>query len=141
MIVAIAAASLDGVAYAREFPAGEDWVLSFDKLGTTLTEWGAEKDGNADGSIPAYAGGVEVVEATRKAGARHAYSRRTFYLDEDTWGGINMNAWVTYDLLRGNYFVINVGMGDANRFVRSDETAEGLSINLTPAQVEGSGIR
>jgi len=37
--------------------------------------------------------------------------------------------------------VINVGMGDANRFVRSDETAEGLSINLTPAQVEGSGIR
>jgi hypothetical protein len=31
------------------------------QLGTTLTEWGAEKAGNADGSIPAYAGGLEKV--------------------------------------------------------------------------------
>ena len=29
------------------------------QLGTTLTEFGAEKAGNKDGSIPAYAGGLE----------------------------------------------------------------------------------
>ena len=28
------------------------------KLGTTLTEIGAEREGNADGSIPAYTGGL-----------------------------------------------------------------------------------
>mgnify|MGYP000908958050 FL=1 len=29
------------------------------QLGTTLTPWGAIKAGNADGSIPAYTGGIE----------------------------------------------------------------------------------
>ncbi|MDP4534304.1 DUF1329 domain-containing protein [Marinobacter salarius] len=31
-------------------------------LGTTLTEFGAEKDGNADGSIPPYTGGLQPVQ-------------------------------------------------------------------------------
>ena len=34
------------------------------KLGTTLTEIGAEKSGNADGSIPAYTGGLTTFPAT-----------------------------------------------------------------------------
>ena len=31
------------------------------QLGTTLTEFGAEKAGNKDGSIPAYTGGLDKV--------------------------------------------------------------------------------
>ena len=33
------------------------------KLGTTLTPFGAEKAGNADGSIPAWAGGISTTAA------------------------------------------------------------------------------
>lgn len=112
---------------------------------------------------------VWVVDATRKPNARHAYSRRTFYLDEDTWavvasesydnsgklwrvtnivnfptydlGGISMTGWLTYDLIRGNYFVVNVGMGEPNRFMHSYDTSEGLKINLSAAQVEAAGVR
>ncbi|PYY67772.1 outer membrane lipoprotein-sorting protein [Pseudomonas jessenii] len=38
------------------------------KLGTSLTQVGAEKAGNADGSIPAYAGGLTTPPASFKAG-------------------------------------------------------------------------
>jgi hypothetical protein len=38
------------------------------KLGTSLTQAGAEKAGNADGSIPAYAGGLTTAPASFKAG-------------------------------------------------------------------------
>jgi hypothetical protein len=38
------------------------------KLGTSLTALGAEKAGNADGSIPAYTGGLTEAPATFKAG-------------------------------------------------------------------------
>lgn len=38
------------------------------KLGTTLTAVGAEKAGNADGSIPAYTGGLATIPAGFKAG-------------------------------------------------------------------------
>jgi hypothetical protein len=31
---------------------------------------------------------VWVVESTLKEGQRHIYSRRTFYLDEDTWAAV-----------------------------------------------------
>ena len=37
------------------------------QLGTTLTPWGAEKAGNRDGSIPAYAGGLTKAPASFKA--------------------------------------------------------------------------
>lgn len=38
------------------------------KLGTSLTQVGAEKAGNADGSIPAYNGGLTTPPASFKAG-------------------------------------------------------------------------
>ena len=38
------------------------------KLGTSLTQAGAEKAGNADGSIPAYNGGLTTPPASFKAG-------------------------------------------------------------------------
>jgi len=112
---------------------------------------------------------VWVVDATRKANARHAYSRRTFYIDEDSWailasesydnagkawrvthmlpyptydtGGINIDGWATYDLIKGNYFIINVGMGEPNHSFHAYDTAEGLRINLTPRAVEAAGVR
>ena len=36
---------------------------------------------------------VWVVEATLKPGKRHVYSKRTYYLDEDTWGAGLYDAW------------------------------------------------
>ncbi len=112
---------------------------------------------------------VWVVDAVRKPNARHAYARRTFYIDEDSWGittwetydnsgklwrcnfnlnfptydigGINMDAWNTYDLIKGNYFVVNVGMGFPGNFTHSYDTGEGLKMYLTPASVEASGVR
>lgn len=79
---------------------------------------------------------VWVVEATRKNGARHAYSKRRYYLDEDTWaivlnehydnagklarvgqmfsfinytptGGVSSATFNYYDLIKGNYVVLN----------------------------------
>jgi hypothetical protein len=112
---------------------------------------------------------VWVVDATRKANARHAYSRRTFYIDEDCWcitasesydnagkvwrvtdildfptydvGGINGDGWVTYDLIKGNYFIVNVGAGEPSHSTHSYDTAEGLSINLTPQSVAAGNVR
>jgi Protein of unknown function (DUF1329) len=112
---------------------------------------------------------VWVVDATRKANARHAYSRRTFYIDEDSWailasesydnagkiwratymleyptydtGGVNIDGWITYDLIKGNHFIINVGMGEPGHSFHAYDTAEGLHINLTPRAVEAAGVR
>lgn len=79
---------------------------------------------------------VWVVEATRKDGARHAYSKRRYYLDEDTWaivlnehydnagklarvgqifsfinytptGGMSSAMFNYYDLIKGNYVILN----------------------------------
>ena len=41
------------------------------KLGTTLTPFGAEKAGNADGSIPAWAGGITQAPAGYKGSGQH----------------------------------------------------------------------
>jgi len=41
------------------------------QLGTTLTEFGAIKSGNEDGSIPAYTGGVETIPADFEPGSGH----------------------------------------------------------------------
>lgn len=111
---------------------------------------------------------VWVVEATRKANARHVYSRRTFYLDEDSWnillhetyddagkiyrvlqdapipaydvGGIINYAWITYDMIKGNYFTTNM-TGEPNRLTRAYDTAEGLNIPLSPAAVAAASVR
>ena len=99
-----------------------------------------------------------MVEATRKPGSRHVYSRRTFYVDEDSWcilvhesyddagkmyratsvytnanpqdiGGINHLSWPTYDLIKGNYFILGMlnGPGDG---VTNYETPKGLNVRL-----------
>jgi Protein of unknown function (DUF1329) len=36
---------------------------------------------------------VWVLEATRKAGARHAVAKRRFYIDEDSWANLLMDGW------------------------------------------------
>jgi hypothetical protein len=112
---------------------------------------------------------VWVVDATRKPNARHVYSRRTFYVEEDCWcivaaesydnggklwknlslytfptydvGGINNDGWGYNDLIKGNYTVINVGRKDPGKSVRSYLSHEGLSIALSPQAVAGSSVR
>lgn len=112
---------------------------------------------------------VWIVEANRKDGARHAYKKRRFYIDEDCWcavatesyddagnlwrvanlftfpthdtGGVNNASWAFNDLIKGNYFVINIGMADPGFFVKSYSTADGLNINLTPEAVAAGSVR
>jgi Protein of unknown function (DUF1329) len=112
---------------------------------------------------------VWVVEATLKQGERHAYSKRTFYIDEDTWaiveadaydpegklwkvgfmytfnyydgGGGTFNAiYNIYDLQKGDYFGTNAG-GPANGrpFIRPFDTHQKESL-FTPAGMSGTGM-
>lgn len=111
---------------------------------------------------------VWVVEADRKADARHAYKKRRFYVEEDClcvvanesyddagnlWrvggvytfptfdvGGTNNMAVGFNDMLKGNYFMMNYGAADRGYFNRSYTSADGLQIKLTPASLAG-GIR
>lgn len=112
---------------------------------------------------------IWVVDGKRKENARHVYSRRTFYIDEDCWcivaseaydnagklwrvsnyytfptydtGGFNTETWSTNDLIKGNYFILNTGHKEPGNSIRSYETAEGLPVALTPQAVAASGIR
>lgn len=112
---------------------------------------------------------IWVVDGKRKENARHAYSRRTFYIDEDCWcivaseaydnagklwrvsnyytfptydtGGFNNETWSTNDLIKGNYFILNAGHKEPGNSIRSYETAEGLPVALTPQAVAASGVR
>ena len=112
---------------------------------------------------------VWVVEADRKASARHVYSKRTFYVEEDCWcivasetydnanniyrvgfihtfptydfGGVNTDTWHYHDLIKGNYFVTNIGRKDPGHYVRSYDSAKGLPIKMTPQAVAGGGVR
>lgn len=112
---------------------------------------------------------VWVVESTRKADARHAYSRRTFQIEEDCWcivstesydnagamwrvqniynfpaydvGGMNHIAFSANDLLKGSYVVINVGNKERGNYVRSYNSMDGLQLRLTPQAVAGSSVR
>lgn len=112
---------------------------------------------------------IWVVDGTRKANARHVYSRRTFYIDEDCWcivsseaydnagklwrvsqyytfptydtGGFNNETWSTNDLIKGNYFILNTGHKEPGNSIRSYDTAQGLPINMTPQAVAGAGVR
>ena len=53
-LTALALASLFAVGTAQAAVSAQEAA----KLGTTLTEFGAEKAGNAAGTIPAYTGGL-----------------------------------------------------------------------------------
>lgn len=112
---------------------------------------------------------VWVVEATLKAGARHAYSKRVLYVDEDSWalveadgydqdgklwrvglantfnfydgGGGHFSAVDTfYDLLKGNYFSY---MSPTSSGVPKVFVYDKLvKANLfTPAGLAGTGVR
>lgn len=112
---------------------------------------------------------VWVVEGTRKEGARHAYSKRVFYVEEDCWclvgtesydnggklwrvaelynfpaydlGGVNNDTWAFNDLQKGNYLIINTGRKEKGNYVRSYKSADGLSIPLTPNALAASSVR
>lgn len=113
---------------------------------------------------------VWVVDATRKEGARHAYSRRTFYVEEDCtcivasdsydnggklWraakiytfptydvGGTYISSWSYNDLIKGNYAAINIGHKDPGHFVRSYTSTDGLpGMELTPQAVANGSVR
>lgn len=112
---------------------------------------------------------VWVVEATRKPNARHAYKLRRFYIDEDSWcilttenyddagnlwrvtnvntfptydvGGLDNISWETYDLIKGNYFIVNTGAADPSGFTKSYSSADGLHMALTPDAVGAAGVR
>lgn len=108
---------------------------------------------------------VWVVEATLKEGKRHIYSRRTFYLDEDSWAvlasdqydgrgqlwrpgfayltvnydaaSVNTMAAGHYDLISGSYY-INVWAG-ANGIKVSDKVRPDST--WTPDNLAAQGIR
>lgn len=112
---------------------------------------------------------VWVVEGTRKEGARHAYSKRVFYVEEDCWclvgtesydnggklwrvadlynfpaydlGGVNNDTWAFNDLQKGNYLIINTGRKEKGNYVRSYKSADGLNIPMTPNAVAASSVR
>ncbi|MDH4566258.1 DUF1329 domain-containing protein [Pseudomonas sp. BN414] len=112
---------------------------------------------------------VWIVEADRKPGARHVYSKRRFYIDEDSWqivaletydnagklwkngfiesfptydvGGVNNNTWAFNDLVSGNYMLINAGASQPGYWNRSYTAMDGLRIALTPRAVEAQGVR
>ena len=113
---------------------------------------------------------VWVVEATRKPGARHIYSRRTFYVDEDSWaisgadqydnagniyrvqqnnlfahydtGGVSEDSWNTYDVIKGNYMFINVNVAKTGNLLRAWDNSDCCkSMNLSPQSVAASGVR
>jgi hypothetical protein len=109
------------------------------------------------------------VTATRKDGARHVYSKRTFYVDEDCWcvvanesydnagnlwrvgyvytyptydvGGVDNVTWSYSDLIKGNYFVVNIGHKDPGFFMHSYTSADGLRVQLTPQAVAAAAVQ
>jgi hypothetical protein len=111
---------------------------------------------------------VWVVEARLKADARHAYSKRTLYIDEDSWnfvesdgygqdgklwrvgldyqfslydgGGVYATSLGFYDLQKGNYFISYVTGENGSPLLRVADKQ--VTPNLfTPAGMAGTGLR
>jgi hypothetical protein len=61
-------------AYAAVYQAKQDDLLKPNHLNPDLVRWELHR--------------VWVVEATLREGKRHVYSKRTFYLDEDSWAAV-----------------------------------------------------
>lgn len=108
---------------------------------------------------------VWIVEATLKEGARHIYSKRTYYIDEDSWTALASDqydgrgqlwrpgfTYLTqsydvpapstmttghYDLIAGTYY-INVWPGKAGLMVSDKLTAD---TNWSPDSLAGAGVR
>ena len=112
---------------------------------------------------------VWVVEATRKAGVHNIFSKRTYYVDEDSWavasvdeyddngklwrvgdiytyptydyGGVSNMAFSYNDLSKGDYSIINIGGGDKGDFRMSYPDGDGLHMLLTPEAVAAGSVR
>ncbi|HSW22304.1 MAG TPA: DUF1329 domain-containing protein, partial [Burkholderiaceae bacterium] len=61
-------------AYAAVYQAKQEQLLKPNHLNPDLVRWELHR--------------VWVVEATLREGKRHVYSKRTFYLDEDSWSAL-----------------------------------------------------
>ncbi|GGD76025.1 DUF1329 domain-containing protein [Caballeronia grimmiae] len=112
---------------------------------------------------------VWVVEATLKPDARHAYSKRVFFVDEDSWtlmeadgyghdgklwrvgldypinyydglGGVFISANTFYDLQKGNYFSYFTANSRGKPELRVAEKLEKPNL-FTPAGMAGTGLR
>lgn len=108
---------------------------------------------------------VWVVEATLKPGARHIYSKRVFYLDEDSWvaiasdqydlagklyratvgnmtfnydvGAVNNENYAFYDFISGAYSLVGgVGSYEGLRFIEPLP-----EIQWSPETLAGAGVR
>jgi len=66
-------------AYAAVYQAKQDDLLKPKHLNPDLVRWELHR--------------VWVVEATLREGKRHIYSKRTFYLDEDSWAAVASDAY------------------------------------------------
>ncbi|TGP47278.1 DUF1329 domain-containing protein [bacterium M00.F.Ca.ET.228.01.1.1] len=112
---------------------------------------------------------VWVVEASLKPDARHAYSKRVFYVDEDGWtlleadgyghdgklwrvgldypinyydgnGGVFISANTFYDLQKGNYFSFFTSSSRGSPQLRVADKLEKPNL-FTPAGMAGTGLR
>ena len=66
-------------AYAAVYQSKQDDLFKPNHLNPDLVRWELHR--------------VWVVEATLKEGKRHVYSKRTFYLDEDSWAALASDAY------------------------------------------------
>jgi hypothetical protein len=112
---------------------------------------------------------VWVVDATLKADKRHAFSRRTFYIDEDSWtisttesydnnhqiervyytfpifyyeknlGGVGTQSFAVYDLLKGSYYLNNFNVGSGSNHLFVKDKILNPQ-QFTPVGLAGSGI-
>src|SRR5690606_16341380 len=93
---------------------------------------------------------VWVVEATLKDGVRHAYGKRVFYLDEDTWGIAVADLYdQTGELWRVSMAYIN--LQSKRYYVQGMDNEEGSTIDysqeppgeryFTPAELRRRGKR
>lgn len=114
---------------------------------------------------------VWVVEATRKANVRHVYSRKVFYIDEDSWtisafdayddagklwrssfmytfptydvGGVNNTAQSVHDLIKGAYMIYNISRstGHNRSYTTMKDPALANKLLLTPQAVAAGSVR
>lgn len=113
---------------------------------------------------------VWVVEATRKKDARHAYSKRNLFIEEDCWcfvgaetyddtgslwrvtqnynfpaydlaSGMNGDSFMTADLRKGNYLIINTDRNVDGNFVRHHKSPDGLNIKMSPQGIAAGSVR
>lgn len=87
---------------------------------------------------------VWIVEATLKAGARHVYSKRVFYIDEDTWAAIASDEYdARGQLYRAGFSYLtssyDVGALFSDCTVHYDFIAGMYALSLHPA--EGGGVK